>query len=542
MSNFNLRIAQIQANNFTTKPQNLPQFKNPYLLISKNAAYNKLAQSNQGNLKKKKVQQQNQSQNQSQSQSLQMALDDEEDLARHAMREVYATDRREIAGYTLDKELSTPEHIVYANDSHVLFGLRGSSAVKDFVADAQIGLKSLTGFPDALSATLLNRYARDEAVYNKIRAKYPSQHITMSGHSLGNALGMNLLKNHKSDKNLKFFGYNGWIHPDYNRDKRAYTTRQEGDIVSTFTPTNKTLPEDKTGLGLGGIGAAAGGAEATRRLYKTKLAEATAEIERLQNRRNIATTIRNVDNPATMQAEVSEAFPEYTNFRDIITEAPEGGVLESYANILEEPHPAMYVKTSEVDTLKQFMFRHAFERDVSDYDFDDLREAIQEENADINLAAHPELTDATDVATSSLNTLSRDDFFHNVYVTDGDAGIEELRDYRDLNPEYYELLQPETHSGIMDQSRITTSEILNDEGTIHMSTLDTVTQGAMGEEEGNILAGLETAAEAAGGAVTAAGMATALLAVAGIAGAGYYLYSHSANRFRLKKNQFSKGK
>ena len=542
MSNFNLRIAQIQANNFTTKPQNLPQFKNPYLLISKNAAYNKLAREKQGNLKKKKVQQQSQSQSQNQNQSLSMALDDEEDLARHAMREVYATDRREIAGYTLDKELSTPEHIVYANGTHVLFGLRGSSAVKDFVADAQIGLKSLTGFPDALSGTLLNRYARDEEVYNKIRAKYPLQHITMSGHSLGNALGMNLLKNHKSDKNLKFFGYNGWIHPDYNRDKRAYTTRQEGDIVSTFTPTNKTLPEDKSGLGLGGIGAAAIGAEGTRRLYKAKLAEATAEIERLQNRQDVALEAQGLaeDEAASMRVQVSNAFPEYTNFADIITEAPAGGVLEGYANVLEEGHPEMYVKTSEVDTLKEFMFRHASINNVSDYNFDDLREAIQEENADINLAAHPELTEATETATMSPY-LNENEYFHNVYVTNGDDGVDELMDYRQ-RADFDNVVRTNMDSVQMEDAEFVTSEGLNDAGTIHMRTFADVTEGISGGEEGSILAGLETAAEAAGGAVTAAGMATALLGVAGIAGAAYYLYSHSANRFRLKKNQFSKGK
>ena len=43
MSNFNDRIRQVQVKNFTTTPQNLPEFQNPYLLVSKNKAYNKLA-------------------------------------------------------------------------------------------------------------------------------------------------------------------------------------------------------------------------------------------------------------------------------------------------------------------------------------------------------------------------------------------------------------------------------------------------------------------------------------------------------------------
>ena len=43
MSSFNDRIRQVQVKNFTTPPQNLPEFQNPYLLVSKNKAYNQLA-------------------------------------------------------------------------------------------------------------------------------------------------------------------------------------------------------------------------------------------------------------------------------------------------------------------------------------------------------------------------------------------------------------------------------------------------------------------------------------------------------------------
>jgi len=92
MSSFNDRIRQVQVKNFTTPPQNLPEFQNPYLLVSKNKAYNQLAtRTSSASATKKKTQKK-------------INLKDEEDLARHAMKEVYenADNRRNIYGYTLD--------------------------------------------------------------------------------------------------------------------------------------------------------------------------------------------------------------------------------------------------------------------------------------------------------------------------------------------------------------------------------------------------------------------------------------------------------
>lgn len=245
MSSFNDRINQVKLNNFNTKPVNLPQFQNPYLLLSKNTAYNKLANNKLINNKNNKN-----NKNQNNIKNIKNITNgiDEEDLARHAMGEVYKNvgERRDIRGYTIDRSFSTPEHVVYVGNNGILLGLRGSASPKDFVADAQIGLKTLSKrYPDSLSNTLLNRYSRDDAIYEGIRKKYPNKHITMSGHSLGNNLGMEILRNHKGDNNISFYGYNGWLHQSYSKDRRAKHIKQAGDLVSMFTPNNKTLAMNK---------------------------------------------------------------------------------------------------------------------------------------------------------------------------------------------------------------------------------------------------------------------------------------------------------
>lgn len=531
MSSFNDRIRQVQVKNFTTPPQNLPEFQNPYLLVSKNKAYNQLAtRTSSASATKKKTQKKK------------INLKDEEDLARHAMKEVYenADNRRNIYGYTLDTSLSTPEHLVYSNADSILFGIRGSSAVKDFVADGEIGLKSFTGWPDSLSDTLLNRYKRDEDIYQKIRQKYPNHHITMSGHSLGNTLGMNILKNHPDDKNINFFGYNGWIHPDYNKDKRAYTTRQQGDLVSKFTPTDKSIGSSTGAIVAGDI--IGGSVYSTMNARKTsikKLADLQDEISRLQNRRDVGLEAQVVDEPASMRGVVADAFPEYTNVASIIEDAgqDEGNVIKFYQNILEQGHPEMFIKTKDVEIFEDFLIDNVIKENVENYDYEDLVDAVSDFNANINLTNHPELTDATEA--SQLGNLDREEFFHNVYVTDGDEGIDELMDYRN-KPNFDALLRPETHSGIMDQSRITTSEILDDEGTINLHTFADVTEGISNQEEATMISSLETLAEETAVAATSAGIATALLGVVGIVGAGYYLYSHSAKRFKIKNNRFKK--
>ena len=251
MSSFNNKIHAVKNANYNTPPQNLPQFQNPFLLESKNASYNIWAKSMKEEKRNTEISNSMRSSQTGDDGSL-----DEEDLARHVMSEVYAEKgtRRDIKGFKKALSFSTDEIATYVGRNHVLLGLRGSSNFKDFVADAQIGVKSLIGLPDALANTLNNRYARDDEMFNKIRARYPNKKIIIGGHSLGNALGMNILKNHKEDKNISFYGYNGWEHESYNKDSRATNINKTGDLVSLFTRSDKTIGlTNKQKETLGGI-------------------------------------------------------------------------------------------------------------------------------------------------------------------------------------------------------------------------------------------------------------------------------------------------
>ena len=536
---FNKNIKSIAVKNYYTNPVGEPQFDNPYLLMSQNQVLNQLA-INKHLLDKHRPQIQSPAKPEP---PIQMTVEEEEDLARHVMREVYEDpkDRRDIQGYRLSIGLSSDEHAVYVGKNNILFGLRGSSVPKDFVADAEIGLKNVMGYPDALSQTLNNRYARDEAMYNKIRAEYPNKHIIMAGHSLGNTLGMNILKNHRDDQNLKFFGYNGWIHPDYNKDRRAYHTRQEGDLVSTFTPADSTINLDpSTRIGVGGVGVVGGlgylGQQRARDALATSRTALSDRLDTLMRRANL-----NLDNKAGNQvtrAQIEEAFPEYTNVRTVL----ENSDNSEYEELLNTSgfDNGLYIKTEDAEAFSDFLFSQSFITDANEMDWTDLHEAVREFNSGVDLAAHPELTDATDYADA---TDMIDPFYypHNVYVTDGDDGLQELNTYSDEMEEISdggieEALNPLNHSGIMDQSRITSSEILDTPGTIQIKTGSEVLEDTSLEAD---LPALELMVTEGGAALETAGMVAAgATGVAALAAGAYWLWSHSAKRFKLKNNRF----
>ena len=521
---FNKNIKSIAVKNYYTNPVGEPRFDNPYLLMSQNQVLNQLA-INKHLLDKHRPQIQSSAKPVP---KIQMTVEEEEDLARHVMQEVYADpkDRRDIQGYRLSIGLSSDEHAVYVGKNNILFGLRGSSVPKDFVADAEIGLKNVMGYPDALSQTLNNRYARDEAMYNKIRTEYPNKHIIMAGHSLGNTLGMNILKNHRDDQNLKFFGYNGWIHPDYNKDRRAYHTRQEGDLVSTFTPTDSTMLQDpSTRIGVAGVGVVGGLGYLGQQRARDNLASITREVNRLQDRANLGSTGRQVT-----REEIETQFPEYTNVRTVL----ENSDVADFDELLNTSgfDNGLYIKTSDAQALDDFLFRYSLEDGVNieNIDWTDFHDAIRRFNSGMDLAAHPELTDATDYADA---TDMIDPFYypHNVYVTDGDDGLHELNVLSDTN-DIEGVLNPINHSGIMDQSRITSSEILDTPGAIPIHTGTEVLETAADED----LFWMITAGEAA---LNTAGMVAAgATGAAALAAAAYWLWSHSAKRFKLKNNRF----
>ena len=536
---FNKNIKSIAVKNYYTNPVGEPRFDNPYLLMSQNQVLNQLA-INKHLLDKHRPQIQSPAKP---GPPIQMTVEEEEDLARHVMREVYEDpkDRRDIQGYRLSIGLSSDEHAVYVGKNNILFGLRGSSVPKDFVADAEIGLKNVMGYPDALSQTLNNRYARDEAMYNKIRAEYPNKHIIMAGHSLGNTLGMNILKNHRDDQNLKFFGYNGWIHPDYNKDRRAYHTRQEGDLVSTFTPADSTMLQDpSTRIGVAGVGVVGSlgyiGQQRARDALATSRTALSDRLDTLMRRANL-----NLDNKAGNQvtrAQIEEAFPEYTNVRTVL----ENSDNSEYEELLNTSgfDNGLYIKTEDAEAFSDFLFSQSFITDANEMDWTDLHEAVREFNSGVDLAAHPELTDATDYADA---TDMIDPFYypHNVYVTDGDDGLQELNTYSDEMEEISdggieEALNPLNHSGIMDQSRITSSEILDTPGTIQIKTGSEVLEDTSLEAD---LPALELMVTEGGAALETAGMVAAgATGVAALAAGAYWLWSHSAKRFKLKNNRF----
>lgn len=521
---FNKNIHSIAVKNYHTKAVGLPRFDNPYLLKSSNEVLNDL-------LKNKQLLDRHRPPNQKQDRTVRpdSLLGDLEDLARHVMREVYEDpgSRRDISGYTIDYSMSTPETVAYVGKDKVLFGLRGSVAPKDYVADAEVGLKNIMGFPDALSETLINRYKRDDDIYKRIRAKYPNRQIIMGGHSLGNTLGMNILKNHQDDRNIKFFGYNGWIHPDYNKDTRAYHTRQEGDLVSTFTPADSTIDLDPaTRLGVGGVAGVGALGYYGRKMGRESIEAIRERVGQLHDRTSL--NALNSAGEQVTREEIESAFPEYVNVRTVL----ENSENSEYDELLATSgfDNGLYIRAEDADAFSDFLFSQSFIKDANDMDWTDLHEALREYNSGWDLAAHPELTDATDWADA---TDMIDPFYypHNVYVTDGDDGLNELNVLSDTENIEAEL-NPVGHSGVMDQSRITSSEILDTPGTIQLHTGTEVLQATADEDAFWMV----TAGEAALDTLVASTLAMTGTAVAGAA--AYWLWSHSAKRFKLKNNLF----
>ena len=228
MSSFNDRIRQVQVKNFTTPPQNLPEFQNPYLLVSKNKAYNQLATRK---IIKKKQRSDSGTNPSGTNGTIQNPNEDYENLATHVMSEVYLSPdkRRPIIGYTRLREYGTDETVVYSNNKNVIIGMRGSTLDhfgRDYATDAEI----VSGM--SITGGKKRRFDMANETYRKIRAKFPNKHIVLGGHSLGNAIILDVLKNNKGDNNLNAYGFNGLEHPDYNEDSRYVGRRREGDLVS----------------------------------------------------------------------------------------------------------------------------------------------------------------------------------------------------------------------------------------------------------------------------------------------------------------------
>jgi len=194
----------------------------------------------------------------------------DKDLAKHLQSEVYEIpeNRRSIQGFKRIRDLGDDEVVVYKSKStyknnEVLWGVRGSTMSnygRDFVVDAEILGSKL----QPLKTPLMNeRFERANKKYLEIRKRFPNAKIIMGGHSLGNSIGLEVLKQHK-DPNMVFYGFNGWMHPDYNgsNDKRYHTITNEGDVISSLSDNAKSViekikdPQNRKKL-IAGLGSAA---------------------------------------------------------------------------------------------------------------------------------------------------------------------------------------------------------------------------------------------------------------------------------------------
>jgi len=588
----NNRIKKIKELNYTTNPVNLNRWVNPFLELSTNLAYNKILSNNllnentlepvtpvdnintnnatiQDNNNKlinllpdsdnkniiidynnnpKNIINQNNKllvdkllNNYFQSGRLKNTPESE-NLARHIMQEVYTTPdkRRNIEGFKISKSLSTEEHVVYIGNKgeKVLLGLRGSANVKDFLVDAQIGVKGLVGLPDILSGTLNNRYARDENIYNAIRAKYPKRKIIMSGHSLGNTLGMNLLKNHKNDKNIIFYGYNGWVHPDYNLDKRSYITRQEGDPISFATPRDKTIQLDlKEKIASGALGIKTLSSYIKRRTALINKEALDAQIIKNTAKRDFMLKAQDITlnqgNTFPLNEELATHFPEYTSLKSIIENTK--GTSTDYSSVSRIPN--VFIKTDQVENFnRQLEANYDSDTIDADFDFDELLNQIQFDNQLLDIEANPTLENITEQLHE--NEALPEDYLHNVYISKSPTGqvadIDNLTNVEDLvAPNNNGMLRPGS------DIRITSSDQLATDGTFQLTPFEDIVEGT-----GNIDAEMALSTALSNNLLEAAAFEPLILEFSAMLAMGLAIdgaiawWSHSARRFKLKHDLF----
>ena len=495
-----------------------------------------------------------------------------ENLARHVMSEVYTApkNRRNMKGYRLSKSLSTPEHAVYIGNKgrNILLGLRGSVNAIDFYADAIIGLKAVTkvGMPDFLSGALLNRYNRDENVYNAIRSKYPNRKIIMAGHSLGNTLGMNILKNHKNDKNILFYGYNGWVHPDYNKDKRAYSSRQGSDFVSLATPADSDISITGGQAATVATFAAAKIASNIRQgQLQSQLPGLKEVIRGMKQHRDFILEAQQITgndgNTFPLNGDLEIHYPEYTPLRDVLDEtagtaADYSGVAlphnllldtdkvpafkEFLDNNYENPDTASFnefvdnhytdVGDGEGDLLEQYE-DYLEDNPIEEYDYDALLADIRNFNKVINTGMHPDLVDVTEEA-EDINPYIHDSFTDNIYVSESLQGSEpNLED-----PDILKIVNEDNM--LNDDIRVHTSTSLENEGTIKLTPFHEVVEGVNQDVEMALSTEMAALAEVNSAIATTSMLMTGIGVVSLVGLAGYFFYQHSAARFKPKNNLF----
>jgi len=242
-SNFNKDITKIKAKNFYTPPVNQPRWTNPFLLESKNEVLNRLLKhkdvlfklsgkhiGNTTGLQPTPVNRR--STNPLIPTAIPGTLTNQQ-YASIVQNEAYKykDERRDIAGFTLLNDPSTDNIIAYkSNDSkRILLGVAGTHDWDDLATDAQLAGK--------MERPLYSeRFKELQKAYEKIRSQYPSAKIIVGGHSLGNSIVLELLRNNLNDNNLEAYGYNGWLNPLYTGkdDNRYHEINVKDDMVSSI--------------------------------------------------------------------------------------------------------------------------------------------------------------------------------------------------------------------------------------------------------------------------------------------------------------------
>jgi hypothetical protein len=558
---FNNQIDKLIEKNKHLKPVNMTHYDNPFLLLSEVRALNELIANT---LPSSRAEVGDIEPNDSHILGSGLTIyepssNNAENLARHVMNEVYTSpeNRREIQGYTMLNSFGDDRNVVYkSNKSNtILYGIRGTKPTSgtDWVTDLEIASSATLNILP--TGHMKERYDNANNIYSKLRELYPKSKIILSGHSLGNSVGLDILYKHQADNNIELYGYNGYLHPIYagKKDPRNHPQRTEGDIVSWWNSDKAKSFKTPMVKGVAISGAVVIGAYVANKIRKIKALEGRIKAGNELYARSMVLQNRGV------------AMAVLGTDADGVTIPFPGG--EPFG--MGEPLTGEALKTHEMEELERFLGQ---DLDAKARQWDSVgprekREILREmeEEYDINWGADvipevdytavenniainfPELTDWTD----ELRDIGYipDGYKYKVYLSDGDKGIDDIVFSNPSAEEFANQLNPATASGIINQTRITTSEILAEQ----MTASDILAEQAEAEVEGRrneqgFLDYLEeTFAEdeeyanilAERTALTSTLELAPLLGYGAlILGIAYGFYSHLSGNFKPEKNRF----
>ena len=386
---FNDQIKTIKRDNYNTPPTNLPLWSNPFLNLSTNEAYNALltkggvgADTSTPSLRFNNLPKISNNANQD------TVIDDDENLAIHAMSEVYLDpgDRRDMQGFARLPSYGTAETVVYKGAKSIVIGLRGSTMDHlgwDYVTDTEIAAKGAE--VPFFTGSMNDRFRDANNTYRALRRRYPNRHIIIGGHSLGNAITLDVLKQNPNDQNLSAYGFNGLAHPDHNEDSRFHHVRKAGDLVSylggkflggTTIGTNitrKDLLKKTAGLAVaGGLGRAALSVKNIRAVIAATQDQTDAASQFWNSYSNYVRNIRPTSSPADVVVRdriFADQIPEHILGRPITDITGElvnadvgtGRIIDNTGDVIDWAGPANHsVFTDEPEIVNEMINRYAY--------------------------------------------------------------------------------------------------------------------------------------------------------------------------------------